>query len=37
MNTSVSIYNHLKAFLALVILVLFHKDFRKKDDDGYER
>lgn len=37
MNSFVATYNHLKAFLALAILILFHKDFRKKDDDGYER
>ena len=31
------LFSHVKAILALILLILFHKDFCKKDDDGYVR
>lgn len=29
--------SYLKALIALVIIILFRRDYRKKDNDGYER
>ena len=30
------IYSHLKSILALFLLIIFNKGFRKKDEDDYE-
>jgi len=29
------LFSHVKAILGFILLILFHEDFSKKDDDGY--